>query len=63
MGSVTETGPPPLAEIFEACVGCKWTLRVLAHVRGPLARRLTVGDRVRLVEAPDSGDPTVEEAR
>lgn len=37
MGSVTDTSPP-LAEMFETCIGCKWTLLVLAHVRNGVNR-------------------------
>ena len=37
MGSVTETSPP-LAEMFESRIGCKWTLLVLARVRGGVNR-------------------------
>lgn len=37
MGSVSETAPP-LAEMFETCIGCKWTLVVLGHVRNGVNR-------------------------
>ncbi len=30
--------PPTLAAMFESCIGCKWTLRVLAHVRAGVNR-------------------------
>ena len=36
MESVTETSP--LAEMFETCIGCKWTLLVLGHVRNGVNR-------------------------
>lgn len=29
---------PPLAEIVEGCLGCKWTLHVIARVRGGVNR-------------------------
>lgn len=37
MESVTETSRP-LAEMFETCIGCKWTLLVLGHVRSGVNR-------------------------
>lgn len=37
MGSVTEISPS-LAEMFETCIGCKWTLHVLGHVRNGVNR-------------------------
>ena len=38
MESLEQTSGITVREIFEKCVGCKWTLHVLAHIRRGIVR-------------------------